>query len=64
MFLLPRYALGLVSIMRITLSLFRRSKEWKGKLALYRRNVKRLGYSLVVSAIVILALGHCAFYVN
>ena len=43
---------------------FRESKGWKGKLALYRRNARRLGYYPDVSAIGVLVLGHCAFCVN
>ncbi|EHP68363.1 hypothetical protein MetMK1DRAFT_00027930 [Metallosphaera yellowstonensis MK1] len=61
---LKPYALGFVSITRIMSYRLRDSKEWKGKLALYPRNVKRLGYSLVMSAIGVLALGDCAFCVN
>jgi len=56
--------LDFVSIMRIMSYRLRDSKEWKGKLALYPRNVKRLGYSLVMSAIGVLVLGDCAFCVN
>jgi len=56
--------LDFVSITPITSSQFRDSKVWKGKSASHRKNIKRSAYSLVMSAIGVLALGDCAFCVN
>jgi len=58
------FALGFdfpISIMSLA---SRESKVWKGKSASYRKNIKRPAYSLVMSAIGVLALGDCAFCVN